>query len=482
MSVERFRFRPRVFELPPPLAALDPGALLSRLRGRAGTVLLDSAGGEPAEFSLLGFDPVACAEELGSIDELRPLLARLEPAPGDDVPGPFHGGFLGALAYDLGIAGEELALPGEPWGFPLVAGGLYVDFLVREERAGRAWLVLGDEPGDGRPPVDARRAALFALLAADATGAAVAGAGGAPIRCTPPEEHRARVERARQWIASGEIYQANVAHRMAGEVEGDSVDLYLALRATNRAPYMGYLSLGTRAERGAILSASPELLLELRADGRGPVARTRPIKGTAPRGTTPEEDRERARALLASEKDLAELAMIVDLERNDLGRTAEPGSVRVEGFPTLSSYASVHHLMADVVARPEPGRDAVDVLAAMFPGGSITGAPKARAMELIAELEGEGRGFFSGSLGFLDTRGEACFNILIRTLLWRPRPASSVRGEGAEVLGEVSFRVGGGVTWASDPDAEDQETLDKAASLAAALDRRARGHSGDPGL
>jgi anthranilate/para-aminobenzoate synthase component I len=152
----------------------------------------------------------------------------------------------------------------------------------------------------------------------------------------------------------------------------------------------------------------------------------------------------------------------VDLERNDLGRAALPGRVWVERFPHLESYARVHHLMADVVAEVRPGLDACDLLAALFPGGSITGAPKLRAMERIAELEGEGRGFFCGSLGFVDTRGAAAFNILIRTLLWRPsrRPGEA---------GELSFRVGGGITWSSDAAEEERETLDKAAGSIDAL-------------
>jgi anthranilate/para-aminobenzoate synthase component I len=151
--------------------------------------------------------------------------------------------------------------------------------------------------------------------------------------------------------------------------------------------------------------------------------------------------------------------MIVDLERNDLARVALLGEVWVEGFPYLASYPRVHHLMADVVAVTRPEIDAFDVLAALFPGGSITGAPKLRAMELIARLEGEGRGFFSGSLGYVDLRGHAAFNILIRTALWRAQP------EG----GEFSLRFGGGITWASDALAEDAETLTKAAGWIDAL-------------
>jgi para-aminobenzoate synthetase component 1 len=218
---------------------------------------------------------------------------------------------------------------------------------------------------------------------------------------------------------------------------------------------MGYLAWGAGPD-GALLSASPELLLEV----RGRRARTRPIKGTIARGADEAEDRANKAELCASEKDLAELAMIVDLERNDLGRIARAGSVRVREFPALESYAALHHLVADVECELRPQSTALDALLAVFPGGSITGAPKLRSMEVIAELEGEGRGFFTGALGFLDTRGDACFNILIRTLVWRPR---------AEGQGEVSFHVGGGITWRSNAKAEEREARIKGAALAAAL-------------
>jgi anthranilate/para-aminobenzoate synthase component I len=215
---------------------------------------------------------------------------------------------------------------------------------------------------------------------------------------------------------------------------------------------------------GALLSASPELLLEFGSGEDGALARTRPIKGTAARGHDPAEDRALAEGLLASAKDRSELAMIVDLERNDLGRVARAGGVRVEGFPTLASYASVHHLMADVVARPRDGVDAVACLASLFPGGSVTGAPKMRSMEAIAALEGEGRGFTYGSLLALDTRGSMLANLLIRTLIWRPKPARGARE------GEVTFRVGGGITWGSDPALEVREAEAKGVLLARALD------------
>jgi anthranilate/para-aminobenzoate synthase component I len=378
----------------------------------------------------------------------------MRPAPGPDLPGPFRGGFLGALSYDLGVWGERaLRVAAEPWGFPLAGGGLYTDFVVRDEERGESWLVLGEDPGDARPSVAERRDELLELLCAAAPASSVRA--GALVRHVSADEHRRRVEVVRDRIARGDVYQVNLAHRFSARVHGEAHALYARLRVVNPAPYMGFVAW----EDGALLSASPELLLEY----DGTQARTRPIKGTRRRDPDPDLDRDLAAELLASEKDRAELVMIVDLERNDLGRAAEPGGVRVEGLPTLASYAHVHHLMADVIARPRPGVDALGLLAALFPGGSVTGAPKLRAMELIAALEGEGRGYFCGALGFVDLRGHAIFNLLIRTLQWRPRPELGTRE------GEVSFRVGGGITWSSDAAAEERETLEKAAGLLQAL-------------
>lgn len=439
----KFRWRPRVVELDDPAQrGLDLGHALGRLAGRSRRVLLDSARGYPSRWSVLGFDPLP-PKPSESVFAPRELLASLSSEPGDEVPGPFHGGFLGAFAYDLGVHGElPVDAAPDPTGFERVTGGLYVDFLVRDEAARRTWLVLGEDPGDGRASVELRREQIRTSLARERAPT--------PWRATPARrlvssaEHMRRVERCREFIAAGDVYQANLAYRMVADVEGTPEDCYERLRANNPAPYMAFADL----ERGALLSASPELLLEF--DGR--LARTRPIKGTARRSEDPAADSRAREELLRSEKDRAELAMIVDLERNDLGRVCRPGRVWVEGFPSLESYARVHHLLADVVGEVSSGVDACDLLAALFPGGSITGAPKLRSMEVIAEIEGEARGFYCGSLGFVDTRGQAAFNILIRTGLWRSRSGG----------GELGFRVGGGITWLSEPSSEDAETLAKA--------------------
>ena len=438
----------------PGFALLDSG--VARLLAVAPEARADPR----ARWSLAGLGALADHPAPARLADLRAFLARLEPGHGG-VPGPFQGGFLGALSYDLGVVDEELDLPRDPWRTPPIAGGLVTDFAVHDHPSGWSWLVLDAAAGDGRAPLDQRRAELLERLAHPPAEGRARGVGEL-VREVPSALHRARVEAVREEIGRGEVYQANVAHALRRATEGHPRDLYRRLRRANPGAYLGYLAWGgdASAPQGALLSASPELLLEC----VGNRARTMPIKGTAARGRDEEEDARARAALLASAKDRAELAMIVDLERNDLGRVARPGGVTVHGFPTLETYRGVHHLVAEVRAELAPGRTGLDALLALFPGGSITGAPKLRSMELIAELEGEGRGFFSGALGFLDRRGDARFNILIRTLVWRARAG------GAGTPGEVRLHVGGGITWGSRAEDEERETLDKARTLVAALE------------
>ena len=480
----RFRFAPHVERVEGARGDLELSEALSRLRRKPFPILFDSASGSPCAFSLLAFDPLPplvtnALPRNATLGDLRACIERLERVPTSarserGEPPFFGGGFLGALSYDLGVDGERLDLPRDPWGLPKMVGGLYVDYLVRDHSSGETWLVLGADPGDDRPGVEERRTEILDALSAP-FGAARRGSrssesarAGAATRLVPPDEYRRHVERVRDEIARGEIYQANVSYRMTRELDADPVDLYLALRERHAGPYLGYVSFEHDGRPGALLSGSPELLLDYSPPraGRDAIARTRPIKGTAARGATPADDRASAAALLASEKDRAELSMIVDLERNDLGRVALPGGVSVGEFPRLESYATVHHLVADVTARVDPAYDGIDVLAALFPGGSVTGAPKLRSMEIIAALEGEGRGFAYGSMLMADARGRVLANILIRTLIWRGDP------------GEVTYRVGGGITWPSDPAAEEAETLAKGLALAAALDSLSDGTSG----
>jgi para-aminobenzoate synthetase component 1 len=257
----------------------------------------------------------------------------------------------------------------------------------------------------------------------------------------------AGVGRIRDYIAAGDVYQVNLAHRYETELEGDLPGLYLRLRRRSPAPYGAYLNFGDLHA----LSISPERFVSLRA---GQV-RTRPIKGTRPRGADAAEDARLRAELEASAKDRAELLMIVDLERNDLGRVCQPGSVRVEELYTVEAHPTVWHLVSEVSGRLAQDRDVFDLLKAAFPGGSITGAPKIRAMQIIAELEPHRRGLYCGSIGWLGFDGDAELNIAIRTLV--------------EHRGRAYYHVGGGITWDSVPHEEYAETQAKACALREAL-------------
>ncbi|WP_249932969.1 aminodeoxychorismate synthase component I, partial [Blastococcus sp. CCUG 61487] len=263
-----------------------------------------------------------------------------------------------------------------------------------------------------------------------------------------PEEHRDAVDRVRAAIAAGDAYQVNLTARMRAPATGDLEQLYADLACGQRGAWSGYLDIGSHV----IASASPELFL----DWTGDRLVTRPMKGTARRGATTAEDDAARRTLLDSAKERAENLMIVDLLRNDLGRIAEIGSVDVPQLFRAERYETVWQLTSDVVARPRPGVGLVDVFRALFPSGSVTGAPKQRTMELIRDLEGEPRGVYCGAVGVVAPPGEAFrarFNVAIRTV-------TVDRATGTAVYG-----TGGGITWSSDPEAEHAELLAKAAIL-----------------
>ncbi len=259
------------------------------------------------------------------------------------------------------------------------------------------------------------------------------------------------VKRARDYIYAGDVFQANLSRRWSAELrpEVSAADVYERLLRNNPAPFA---ALACFAEEQAIVSSSPERLLELR-DG---YAQTRPIAGTRPRGATMFDDSQLSQELFASDKERAEHVMLIDLERNDLGRICVPGSVSVDEFMALESYAHVHHIVSNVRGELRPGVTPAQAIAAVFPGGTITGCPKVRCMEIIAELEGEARGPYTGSLGYLNRDGSLDLNILIRTLHLSGR--------------ELSLRAGGGIVADSEPVHELAETRAKARGLLLALD------------
>lgn len=450
----------------------DPAAFFERLRHAPGAVLLDS--GRPAaergRHDILSAWPAAMLtpmhEESGPafFERLRGALRRLGPAvvPGGE-PLPFAGGVIGYLAYEFGRRLEPLT--GNTEDIPDARFGLYDWALITDHHRRTSTLVF--HPAC---PTPRRQAVIetFRAFAAGAhddahTSALPAAAAAENFRLESPfrpavdqAAYRDAVVRIREYIAAGDCYQVNYTQQFAAAFRGDPWPAYRALRAACPTPFAGYLDLGGG---GAVLSLSPERFLRL-SGGR---IEARPIKGTRPRGRTPEEDRALADRLLASTKDRAENVMIVDLLRNDIGRSCRTGSVRVPELCSLESYPNVHHLVSCVCGELMEGRDAFDLLAGSFPGGSITGAPKLRAMQIIEELEPHRRGVYCGSLLYIDVRGEMDSSITIRTLVAHN--------------GRIRCWGGGGIVHDSIWQKEYQESLDKVSVLMKTLE----GMGGAPG-
>jgi para-aminobenzoate synthetase component 1 len=262
-----------------------------------------------------------------------------------------------------------------------------------------------------------------------------------------PEEYIKAVDRVREYIAAGDVFQVNLSQRFEADLRIPPYELYKRLRIVNPAPFASYLNF----QGMTIVSTSPERFLRVQGD----LIETRPIKGTRPRGKDPVEDEQLAQELTHSTKDRAENVMIVDLERNDLGRVCRYGTVKVTELAILETFPTIFHLTSTVVGRLRRGKSNIDVLKATFPGGSITGAPKVRAMEIIDELEPTKRSVYTGSIGYLSFNEGVDINIVIRTFLIKE--------------GKAYFQVGGGIIYDSDSEAEYMETLDKAKALIQAL-------------
>jgi para-aminobenzoate synthetase component I len=261
------------------------------------------------------------------------------------------------------------------------------------------------------------------------------------------EAYLEAVAKAREFICAGDIFQVNISQRFDTELNTPPYELYKRLRKINPAPFANYFNF----DGVSIVGASPERFLKLRGD----IVETRPIKGTKPRGKTPEADRALAESLVKSAKDRAENIMIVDLQRNDIGRICRYGTVKVTELAILETYPTVYHLTSTVVGKLREGKSIIDLLKATFPGGSITGAPKVRAMEIIDELEPTRRGVYTGSLGYLSFSGDMDLNIIIRTIIIKD--------------GKAYFQVGGAIVYDSEPESEYIETLDKGRALMKAL-------------
>ena len=387
--------------------ARDFVALFAEYARRPGCVWLDTATGGGS--SLLAAAPTKVFRAKNNPATFQQLRAELE---------DFRGYAIGYFGYDLKNCLEKLpARAIDDLGLPDCWFGFY-DQVVWGTDSLSVPLPLSE----GQPAaLDAR-----STIQSNFTRAA----------------YCAAVRRAKEYIAAGDIYQVNLSQRFQCDGAASPVEVYRALRAANPAPYAAYLDIG----EAQILSSSPELFLKI----NGRQVTTRPIKGTAPRATDPS-------VLLHSPKDNAELVMITDLERNDLGRVCEFGSVRVPELVTVESYATVHHLVATVTGTLRPDVTPVDAVQACFPGGSITGAPKIRAMEIIDELEPHARGVYCGAIGYFGPNGEAQFNIAIRTAVQQGS--------------RLTFHAGGGIVADSEPEAEYEETLAKARGILNAIEQ-----------
>ena len=347
---------------------------------------------------------------------------------------------VGYLGYDLGGYMERLPRRAvDDQGFPDIHFAFY-DRWVEADHARGEFRARGER--HRWPPVSTDLDAFF------------------PGPSGPPEANFTRgaylraVGRVRELIAAGEIYQVNLSQRFSASWSPSPYPLYQRLRQASPAPYSALLGLGHRA----VISSSPEEFLSL----DGSHVRTTPIKGTRPRGLTSRQDEALERELIASAKDIAELTMIVDLERNDLGRVCIPGTIRVSEPTRIEAHPTVWHLSSTIEGELEPGRDVVDLLRATFPGGSVTGAPKIRAMEIIDELEPTRRGVFTGAMGYLMPGSEAGSDRLVMSIAIRTMQIHR---------GWVTFQAGGAVVWDSVPEQEYEETLVKARAMGRALTR-----------
>ena len=461
-SAEDYNRRPRtLIDFPMPTCSLHPlpysaapTGYFSRVRHAPGAVLLDSGRpyAERGRFDILSAWPLATfapeTDESGCafLQRLRKSLTTLGQAVlPDDSPLPFASGLIGYLAYDFGRLLEPLPADAiDDLHLPSAQLGLYAWALVSDHVERTSQLVFHPTLS----PEERQR--LISVFNEPDTGPDTFFHLEKPF--TPDIDaarYRQAITRIHDYIQAGDCYQVNFAQRFRADYRGDPWVAYNALRVACPTPFAGYLGL---PGGGAVLSLSPERFIKVSQRQ----VETRPIKGTRPRGSDAAQDLAYAQALLTSEKDRSENLMIVDLLRNDLGRTCRIGSVKVPELFSLESYPNVHHLVSAVTGELADGKDALDLIADSFPGGSITGAPKIRAMQIIDELEPSRRALYCGSLLYLDVRGEMDSSIAIRSLL-----ASN---------GQLACWGGGGIVADSQWEAEYQETFTKVKILMQTLE------------
>ncbi len=435
----------------------DTALRVQRLAARPWFAFLDScrfAAGS-GRYDIVAWDPAMCLRTTDAVttidvgatqrrvndDPFVVLRTALGPTI-ENFDLPFCGGAIGAFSYDLARRWEVLPTRAmRDIALPEMAVGIYDRALVVDHETQRAWFVH-------RGLNAAEVAQALALLAVPRTlTPVVLGPRFVVTAEVSPElsfaEYAAAFARIKRYLVDGDCYQVNYTQRFSARAEGDPFDAYLRLRRLNAAPFAAFL----RLPEAAVLSSSPERFIQV----RGRAIETRPIKGTRPRGEDAVSDQVLASALAASDKDRAENVMIVDLLRNDLGKSCAVGSVAVPQLCAVESYARVHHLVSSVRGELRAEVDALQALRDCFPGGSITGAPKLRAMQIIEELEPTRRSIYCGALGYLSHDGQMDTNIAIRTLLFQHE--------------RLYCWAGGGIVMDSELEAEYQESLDKAAAL-----------------
>ncbi len=442
-----------------------PEELFAGLCDRRGAFFFDSAmeAGGLGRYSFIGCDPFLTFRVSGemislrradgeedfrgdALTELKKLLVKYRCAATPEVP--FPGGAVGFFSYEFGAQLERvIGSANDDIGGPDVELGFYDSVIMADHRTHRLFLVANPVLGRSVSAIFGR---LEQLMAAGVSQRPVftGESATAQLRATVSKpEYLQAIARIKNYIAAGDVYQVNLTQRFDAPLTIHPYALYQRLRQRSPAPFSCYLNF----DELQVVSSSPERFLRIQ-DGR---VETRPIKGTRPRGKTEVEDGGLREELAASLKDRAELLMIVDLERNDLGRVCVPGSIQVDELFKVETHPTVHHLVANVSGKLRAGFDVVDCLLATLPGGSITGAPKVRAMQIIAELEWTRRGVYTGAVGYIGFDGGCDLNIAIRTILC--------------AHGRAYYHVGGGIVWDSVPEAEYQETLDKGAAMRAAL-------------
>jgi len=421
-----------------------------------------------SRFSILGVCPFLWFESKGNVisveqngekeffsgnpfDKLKRLLSLFKVKNVEGLPMP--GGIAGYFAYDLCHHIEKLPRNAvDDLGLPDIAVGFYDTLIIKDHLSGKTNVVAALIPGLSENDIIEKVKRIKVLIEGGAQGDIISQDQLLASKCMLESnftrtDYCAMVGKAKEYIRNGDIYQVNLSQRFKTSISLNPIELYAKLRSLNPAPYSAFLDCGCVK----VLSSSPERFLL--KDGK--YIETRPIKGTYPRSADKDEDIRNKELLQKSEKDRAENLMIVDLMRNDIGKVCKTGSVKATELFKAESYATVHHLVSTVTGELLDGCDAIDCLKATFPGGSITGAPKIRAMQIIDELEPTCRSVYTGSIGYIGFDGSMDLNIAIRTILMKGNTAY--------------YQVGGGIVWDSVPETEYEETLHKGLALNKAL-------------